>query len=568
MLLLAASALGQSPKKPKKKQPAQATQQASPCGVDGDGNPIPPANCAGAQPVATQLSPGPQPPPTPQPPPAPQPPPTPQPTDTSSSVCLASNPGASDSIEMTAVGGEATYSLQNPMKGTKSSITNVSWLTKHELQQMQPNATAPFQPISDSKPFPFKLRYCGPNPNDSTKPLIKELVFGSNLQDFASAETIIIDFVSKEVGRLTQYLQLQWKPDGKTDTTKRYEVTVKSDAPDYANDSRYKLWAYTGYTYLRSKNDFHDGFAELLMRFETRWLDERIAMFDHNEDLYNEAVQSGHRCDRSREINKLRKEVSQKLTEAQENETTAAVNALNAANQKLADARRLAKATGDCPTATFWIVRGYGEAGLTGTAVVASSSQNQPNQTEIGGVTQAFGGGVGLGIGKTLLVSRVKETDTRAFSILLLPRLGMISIPAATDPTTHNPIPNTAFSAFNYSLNFRFENEQALTKEDRVLTKDEKVKGGNFEGAYAEIGWGESEQFSRKKFPRLRFDGLVPIPAGSELFRLALRLQIDAARPFSSKKPDVPDNLASEIRISALFNMDIFELFRRIGGGK
>jgi hypothetical protein len=106
-------------------------------------------------------------------------------------------------------------------------------------------------------------------------------------------------------------------------------------------------------------------------------------------------------------------------------------------------------------------------------------------------------------------------------------------------------------TAFSYSANVRIENE---------------VGSGNFEGAYFEIGWGESEQFSRKKYPRIRADGLLPIGGSSGLFRFATRVQIDAPRPLARRKAnDLPDNLTSEIRISVLLNLDLLELAKRIG---
>jgi hypothetical protein len=466
---------------------------------------------------------------------------------------------------MTAVGGEATYSLQNPAKGMNPKSIKAGWLTEHLL--MLPNASAAAQPVSDSKPFPFTLGFCGPDPKDKTKPLSQYFVFSDDLSALASAETIIIRFVPNEVGSFVRYLELQWnKPDDAKVTIKRFKVTGNASVPDYASDSRYKLWAYTGYTYLRSKNNFKDSFAELLTRFETRWLDERIAMMKHHPNSYAAAVRSGRRCDGirtrdSRYVNKLRKRVQVLSERAEKSKDPDDIQDLAAANEQLASAEDQ-----DCPTAKFSIVRIYGEAGLTGTAAVATASPDTPNQTTIGGITRAFSGSAGFGIGKTVLVSSVRSTDTSAFSAMGVLRLGMITVPGATDSQGNplkddkgNPLPDSSFSAFSYTLSFRLENEPSL---------DDKLKAGNFEGAYAEIGFGESEQFSRKKYPRLRFDGLLPIPSGSDLFRFALRLQIDAARPFAKGKSDQPSNLANEIRISALFNMDLLQLGRRIAGNK
>src|SRR4051812_733672 len=317
MALVAANTFGESPKKPsKKKQPAQTTKQTLPCGKDGDGNPIPPENCAPPSPPAVQ-----------------------QPASMASGSaasggtaaggakasgakaggaaggsatagagtagsatasgttasgtaasgtaaagdtsvgCAVSPPGANGSIEMTAVGGEATYSLSNPLKGAKS--IKASWLPKQALLTV-PNATAPAQPISESKPFPFTLGFCGPDPKDPKKPLSQYFVFTDDLSALASAETIIIRFVPNEVGSFERYLELQYNnatdQQGTKPAIKRYDVIGNAGAPDYANDARYKIWAYTGFTFLRSQNDFSDSFAELLLRVETRWTDARIAM--------------------------------------------------------------------------------------------------------------------------------------------------------------------------------------------------------------------------------------------------------------------------------------------------
>ncbi|HEX7677095.1 MAG TPA: hypothetical protein VF713_03150, partial [Thermoanaerobaculia bacterium] len=83
-------------------------------------------------------------------------------------------------IEMTAIGGEAKYSLPNPIpKGAKS--INAGWLTEQLL--MLPNASAPAQPAPDSNPFPLTLGFCGPDPNDPSKPLTKYFVFGSKFDE-------------------------------------------------------------------------------------------------------------------------------------------------------------------------------------------------------------------------------------------------------------------------------------------------------------------------------------------------------------------------------------------------
>jgi hypothetical protein len=478
----------------------------------------------------------------------------------SSNVCGTSPLGAGDSIEMTAIGGEAKYSLQNPIPNGAKSI-NAGWLTEQLL--MQPNASAPAQPTPDLKPFPFTLGFCGPDPNDPSKPLTKYFVFGSKLDELASAEKIVINFVSNEAGKFERYLELTWKADDKPETKptmKRYKVTVNSGVPDYANDSRYKLWAYTGYTYLRSQNDFKDSFAELLLRFETRWSDARIALKHNHPDIYAEAARTGHRCDSFDEDKWQKKKcllcrIFGSLIGPQPTDSAAKPKKPNFPD--------------DCPAATFGIMRIYGEAGITGTTATAAGST--PSNTTIGGTTEGFAGSTGIGFGRTRLVTAIRPTDTRAFSYLFVPRLGINSIPAATDangkPLTDDKgkLISPAFTAFDYSASFRIENEPILL--------DDTLQAGNFEGAYSEIGVGESQQFTHKRFPRLRFDGLLPVPGGSDIFRFAIRLQVDAPLPFSNRKTYTvdkitTDNMGNEIRISALFNIDLLALGKRIAGNK
>src|SRR5205085_6197994 len=144
-----------------------------------------------------------------------------------------------------------------------------------------------------------------------------------------------------------------------------------------------------GYTYLRSKDDFKDGYPEMLLRTETRWQDQRIYMKHYKPVEYAKIVDTG--C--------------------------------------MVDAR---DANGNCPKwqyPSFPILRLYGDMGLTGTTVVANSSGN----STLGDIKQTFAANVGVGYGRTLLVSTLKPTDTSAFSAMGVARLGMITIPGSTD---------------------------------------------------------------------------------------------------------------------------------------
>jgi len=465
-------------------------------------------------------------------------------------VCTGITP-ANNGIQITSTTGvEAPYQLLNPISQPApqpaqavklDDSTPLFWHTDPD----------PAKPVSSDPDNPFTLGYCGPSSN-------KTLSFSGDFKELTTAETVVIRFKTDNQGSATRYLTLKWTDSSGKPQTQTYSVTGSAGAPDYANDSRYKIWAYTGYTYLRSQNDFKDSFAELLVRVETRFVDGRIGLRDHDRARYDYAVKTGQLCDLDaqspEEIRRLRKKV-QKLSAIDINEKPDTAKELKIASQELAEALGT-----NCRAARFSIWRIYGEAGLTGTTSVTTGSDSL-NKTTIGGTTEGFTGSAGLGYGRTVLVSALKQTDTSAFSVLFVPRLGLASVPATIDSKTGN-IVTAGFTAFDYSLNARIENEPGL---------DEKIKAGSFEGAYSEIGFGESQQFSRKKFPRLRYDGLLPVSVGSDIFRFALRVQIDAPRPFAPKKQDptsLTDNLASQIRISALFNLDLLALGKRISGTK
>jgi hypothetical protein len=318
-----------------------------------------------------------------------------------------------------------------------------------------------------------------------------------------NANTILLSFTPRESGRVHQYLRVE-----ADSFTRTYEVTATAGVPNLALDSRYKVWLYTGYTYLRSKGDFQDGFPELLARFETRLYDEGVAMRQLHHDIYTKMI--NHECDDAKV-------------------TTCPCG------------------TGKCGgIPKFGVIRLYGETGLTGTAVVAGDDNN----TSASSTKQSLEGSFGVGFGVTLPVTVDQAGDTHAFTILSVSRLGVNTIPGVdADPNATPPV--TAVdgkTAFNWFTGVRIENEN----------------GGNFEGTYFELGAGESEQFSRKKVARLRADGLIPLSSASNaLFRFALRLQLDTARPFHPKQNDAP---AGEIRVSILFNMDLHELSKRLGG--
>jgi hypothetical protein len=408
----------------------------------------------------------------------------------SDTKCPQANPYPTNGIELTAAAGSpGTFVLQND--AAKSVKANLCWITETDLLKGRTCESADLEPITEQLPFVVGL--CSGGNNNFASPLPSG--------EIVKADAILVRFNNPTAaGNATHYLRLETKDkDDKDLPAQLYKVTGTAGVPDTAADSRYKVWLYAGYTYLRTKSDFKDGYAEMLMRFETRLIDEQLAMRKRHPVRYSLIQQNGKDC---------------------------AIDET-------------------CPRARFRVLRLYGEVGLTGTAVVNTDSQAPPQTAR---ARQAFGGSFGLGFGRTFPVATEHTTDTKAFTILVVTRLGIITIPGLdADPNATPPVVATSGrTGFSWTIGPRIENE----------------RGGKFEGAYFEVGMGESEQFTRKKVPRLHADGLIPIGNG-ELLRFAGRLQIDTARPFSKKENADP---GGEIRISILTNIDLHELAKRLGG--
>lgn len=411
--------------------------------------------------------------------------------------------------------------IPNPMAGKAvvKGSAKVSWLTEGQFMK---NA-AP-EPAATTR-FPLTLGFC--TTDGAGKAAITYPVLGIDSQQLVATPAFAVQFSRTEGGngeKFVRYLKFEWAESASgaagqaaaaTDTPKSeaYRVEAVSGVADYSSDARYKLWAYMGYTFMRSKNDFKDSYPEFLLRTETRWYDDRVFMKRHHPDEYNRVVKLG--CFPK---------------SATDDTCTGAPN--------------------------FSILRLYGDMGFIGTAVATT---NAAGDTVLGKAKQAFASSIGVGYGRTLLVSTLRDTDTSAFSAMGVARLGLATIPG-NDDTALGPVTQSR-SSYDYSINLRIENEPAF--------RDDNIRSGNFEGAYFEIGVGESERYSRKKFPRLRTDALLPIGGGSNLIRFATRLQIDTPRPFHRVKndpKDPPDNLGNEIRLSIVFNIDLLELGKRISG--
>ncbi len=375
--------------------------------------------------------------------------------------------------------GPATFSVRNPAKGAASAT--LCLVTDEDNTNGRNCAAVAADPITAPSPVDIGLCTTGTNNFNPVK----------TSAEIIAADAIVLNLTTS--GEVRRHLRIEGKDSAGKDMLRIYDVNA--GAPDLADDSRYKLWLYTGYTYLRTQSDFKNGYAEVLARFETRLSDERIWMKKNNFDLYNRManVQCGN----------------------------------NACNR----------------SPYFKVFRLYGETGLTGATVIVDNGATSSSR-----IKQAFAGSFGLGYGWTIPVTVEKNHDTNAFTVLGIGRLGVVTIPGVdADPNATPPITSATpgKTAYNSFLGVRIENET----------------GGGFEGAYLELGGGESEQFTRKKLPRLRFDGLVPFTRSAGAFRLAARLQLDTATPFNRKQNVDP---AGEIRISLLLNMDVHELVKRL----
>ncbi|MGA8810354.1 MAG: hypothetical protein WB973_20980, partial [Thermoanaerobaculia bacterium] len=324
--------------------------------------------------------------------------------------------------------------LKNPAKG--GSAASICLLTEADLESNHTCSTA--DALTTAPTVVVGLCTAGKNN------------FSSNLTSagIAAADAILVEFRPTEAGQTVKFLRVEAKdPAGKDlNPSPVTKIVATAGTPDFSTDSRYKVWLYTGYTYLRTKNDFKDGYPELLARFETRLFDN--AIFLEQTDLAKFDRMRKHEC---------------------------------LPNDKC----------GLFPH--FNVLRLYGETGLTGTTVASTSTTATTppvTTTTVTGVKQAFAGNVGVGYGWTLPVTTRPALpgevgDTNAFTILAVSRLGIVTVPGVDADATKNIAAKPGTTAFSWSTGIRIENANLL-----------RGKGGNFEGAYFEVGFGENEQFT------------------------------------------------------------------------
>src|ERR1051325_5820144 len=420
---------------------------------------------------------------------------------------LAEDCGASqapkDGIVLQSITGQpATFRLINPLPADAATIKEnsikVCWMNEQDLLDGTEcgNSAHPM-------PLPIVLGICTVEGNkavDNFPPM------GLTPENLKKAQASLIRFNPEQRVDATQYLRVQWQlKDNATPTPKVVKVTTKAGVARFDEDSRDKLWLHTGYSLMRSQNDFQDSFPELRLRAETRLVDERIAMKHHEPDRYQRMVERQKVCSDTEAMN----------------------------------LRAMTRFRACRPW--FTILRVYAETGLTNVTAQASTDTSQPTVTKS---RNAFDGSLGVGWGKTLLVTKEGPEDTDAFSLQGILRLGLISIPAKEIPDgdgTKTTLPGG--TRYSWLIGPRIENES-----------------GHFQGAYFEIGVGQSDQFQLKKVPRMRADGLLPVNDPGGLFRIAGRVQVDTARPFAKvKKNGLENSTQGEIRVSILVNFDLME---------
>jgi len=438
--------------------------------------------------------------------------------DPANGLTFSAGPGASERVRIANPIAASVAAAKEAAPTATVTATDVVLCWISELDVRHGETCAEAAPATEG---PFEIGVCN---MQGTIPEIAQL--GFDVTKIATAPVLVLDYEPKVTSATTSHLRMEWKvnvqpptPDGEetapdptiTDGAEVLKLTGTAAAPRFDEDSRYKLWLYTGYSYFRSANDFRDGYPELRARFETRLVDERIAMQKRHVSEYAQIEESGKRC-------------------------------------------YVVNSTRDCSYRPwFKIARLYGEVGLTGVDVRATADGG----TEpIGSTRQTFDGAFAIGVGRTLLVTPMRRNDTDAFSFQGLARIGVLTIPGKDEVlNTDGTVKEAAVSgaqAYSYSLGGRIENE-----------------GGFFQGAYFELGAGQSQKFTLKQVPRLRSDALLPINPPGNFYRLAARLQVDLPRPFASAKGTGTTrgkNLEGEIRISLLLNIDMMELARRLGG--
>jgi hypothetical protein len=428
---------------------------------------------------------------------------------------VLTNPIPLDLTEALQVKALADASVTAAMVDT--IVTAVCWQSADDAANGK--ACADSDQLAKATPLPLSVGYC----TEAGPPPIANVVFPTmqlDLKQLTTSQAFVIRYAPSAANETNTFLRVEWNVVKKKGATlndaqtaalanptprhKTFRVTGRAGVARFDDDSRYKLWLYTGYTFRSSKNDFSDSYPELRFRAETRLIDGLVAMEQREPIRYAKMLETGKTCD-----------------------------------ENLICAGR----------ARFPILRIYGEGGLTSVTVENNSSGQTTAATRS---RQTFDGNFGFGYGWTLPVSTRTASDTNAFAAMFVARFGVTSIPgAAANPTADPPtLAGDTNIAFEDMFGIRFENET-----------------GHFEGAYFETGLGESEQYTGKKSPRWRVDGFLPMNQPGGLYRFAGRIQLDRHSPLSriDNIPAVNKPSSADVRISLLFNIDLKVLANRLG---
>jgi hypothetical protein len=396
-------------------------------------------------------------------------------------------------------------------------VTAVCWQTADEAANGM--ACAGSNLVAKATPLPLTVGYC----NEAGTPPVANVVFPTlqlDLKELTASKAFVIRYAPAVKDETNTFLRAEWNVVKKKGATlneaqtaalanpiarhRTFRLIGHAGVERFDEDSRYKLWLYTGYTFQSSKNDFSDSYPEVRFRAETRIVDALMAMEQRDRPRYLGLLKTG----------------------------------LNCAPE---DSKK-------CRRRWFDTVRIYGEGGLTSVNV---ENTNMGTTVASKRARQTFDGNFGIGYGTEIVVP-AHDNDTNRFAVLAIARFGVTSIPgAAAEPNATPPkAAGDTTIGFEDMFGIRVENDN-----------------GHFEGAYFETGFGESEQYTGKKSPRWRVDGFLPMNKPGGLFRVAGRIQLDRHSPLSDISSIPADKKPSnaDVRISVLFNIDLKQLTNRLG---
>ncbi len=170
------------------------------------------------------------------------------------------------------------------------------------------------------------------------------------------------------------------------------------------------------------------------------------------------------------------------------------------------ECRSKSGSTGQCDDSTsdakMFALRTYGDIGLSSTTVRKATGTDLTAADFSG--TKAFDGTIGLGVGRRFNLSHEDAAGgLTQITLLGVARYGIRSLPESVSA-------EAGLTPAHDGFGIRIENEN-----------------GTFQGAYFEVGLGETQEYNLQRTGRLKFDGFLPFTNGAA--KLAARLQIDTA---------------------------------------